>query len=329
MLDTRSQMELGVTLTLFGLACIALLLRIYVRVKMLRIFGVDDWLMAIAMIEFLSGLFYALTTPCLKASIGTLLLRFVRKKVYIYIVWLGIALSLGGSLWTFFELILFCSPPRHFWDPSVTGTCKAPNVLSRATLGQNTINFITDLVFGLLPALVVYELQMNRNTKVSLAVILLLGNLAMVATAVRFKFVASLPLSNPDFLYMIVDARILSTVEIGLGTIMASLVTLRPLFRALLHLGSSNKSRTDSGRKHHGYENQLHSLDDPYRANDGDVPLYPLSTTRVVAGKLDHRGASSRSSEWERTDDESSEGRGGGIKRDITYTIEHNNIDKV
>lgn len=364
MTDKRSQLELGIMLTLYILACISLALRIYVRVKMLRVFGVDDWLMSFAMafftvyvvilligihhqmdrhiqdidpsnipialkIEFLSGLIYAITTPLLKASIGTLLLRFVRRKLYVYIIWLGITLSLAGSLWTFFELVLFCTPPSHFWDPTVSGTCKSSSVLSRAVLGQNTINFITDIVFGILPAFVVYELKMNRNTKVSLAVILLLGNCAMVATAVRFHFVISLPVASPDFLFLIVDARILSTVEIGLGAIMASLVTLRPLFRALLHLGSSNKSKTGSGnRRRQGYANQLSSAEHMSRVNDGDVPLYPVTTTKVVAGKTDNNGGSSRSSEWERTDDESEsfESRMGRIQREVTYTIQHDKV---
>lgn len=126
--------------------------------------------------EFLSGIFYATSTPCLKASIGCLLLRFIRRKIYLYIVYVGILVSIAGNLWTFFELIFYCTPPQHFWNQTVSGTCKAPSELARATLGQNSINFITDLVFGVLPAFVVAELQMNLNTKVSLAAILLFGN---------------------------------------------------------------------------------------------------------------------------------------------------------
>jgi heme/copper-type cytochrome/quinol oxidase subunit 4 len=125
----------------------------------------------------LSGIFYATATPLLKASIGALLLRFVRRKLYIYIIYIGIVVSVAGNLWTFFELLLYCSPPAHFWDPvNNPGTCKAPAQLAKATLGQNSINFVTDVVFGVLPAFVVAELQMNKNTKISLASILLIGN---------------------------------------------------------------------------------------------------------------------------------------------------------
>ncbi|KAF2805519.1 uncharacterized protein BDZ99DRAFT_574442 [Mytilinidion resinicola] len=340
------------------MAWIALVLRVRVGVKILSTFGIDDMLMTAAMavftvyvvviligiahqmdrhyldidpknfpvalkMEFLSGIFYATATPCLKASIGTLLLRFVRRKLYIYIIYVGIVVSIAGNLWTFLELIFFCTPPQHFWNPVVAGSCKAPSELARATLGQNSINFITDLVFGVLPAFVVSELQMNRNTKVSLAGILLVGNCVMVATAVRFKFVTSLPIDSPDFLYKIVDARVLSTVEIGIGCAMGSMVTLKPLFKAILHLGSSYKYGSASNRKRSDYANQLHSLDNldnQSRANDGVLTLYPLHTTHVMAGKEPHN----RSSEWERNgDDKSVEARGGGIQQDVTYTITH------
>lgn len=171
----------------------------------------------------------------------------------------------------------------------------------------------------------------------------------MVATAVRFKFVTKLPLDNPDFLCKfsrasvgqaqltlsdkIVDARVLSTVEVGVGCTMGSLVTLKPLFRAVFHLGSSYKYGSASRRKRSDYANQLHSLDNlesQSRANDGVLPLYPLHTTKVIAGKSDRREGSSRSNEWDRNgDDESLEARGGGIQRDITYTITHDTKDVV
>lgn len=50
MADSRSSMEMGVTLTLFLLAWIALALRGWVRIKMLHTFGLDDYLMTAAMV---------------------------------------------------------------------------------------------------------------------------------------------------------------------------------------------------------------------------------------------------------------------------------------
>jgi hypothetical protein len=128
---------------------------------------------------------------------------------------------------------------------------------------------------------------------------------------------------------LIVDARVLSTVEIGVGCAMGSLVTLKPLFRRLFRLGSTYKYGSAShgiGGRRSNYANQLHSLDNmesQSRANDGVLPLYPVTTTHVLAGKKAHSGRS-RSNEWERSgDDESLEARGGRIHRDVTYTITH------
>lgn len=53
--DSHSALEMGVTLPLLFLAWIVWAMRVWVRVKMLKTFGVDDWLMAAAMVSPLTG----------------------------------------------------------------------------------------------------------------------------------------------------------------------------------------------------------------------------------------------------------------------------------
>jgi hypothetical protein len=93
-----------------------------------------------------------------------------------------------------------------------------PRVVPDASYAHSVVSFTADWVLGLLPIAMIWNLQMNRRTKISLACILALGLLlvslnpfilpqiklingsAGVATMIRIPYIRVLTITD-DFLY--------------------------------------------------------------------------------------------------------------------------------
>jgi hypothetical protein len=170
---------------------------------------------------------------------------------------------LAYSIFYFFLVIFQCSPVSFFWGQyeGMKGTCINPAIVPDASIAHSVVNFIADWVLGLLPIALIYNLQMNTRTKVSVAAILSLGLLfvtippltlhifltthrAGIATMIRIPYIKVLSLTQ-DFLFATTDVAIWSAIEPGLGIVAAAAATLHPLFRTFYSLttrGSQQKS---------------------------------------------------------------------------------------
>lgn len=86
-----------------------------------------------------------------------------------------------------------------------------------------------------------WDLQLNRNTKISVGFLLSLGILASLSACIRFKYTVNLNNSD-DFLFSVADVVIWGYAENGIGFIVGCISTLRPVFRKLFQLGGGNNS---------------------------------------------------------------------------------------
>jgi hypothetical protein len=59
------------------------------------------------------------------------------------------------------------------------GSCINPAAVPDASIAHSAVSFSADWVLGLLPIALIWKLQMNRRTKVSVAAILGLGLLSV------------------------------------------------------------------------------------------------------------------------------------------------------
>ena len=174
---------------------------------------------------------------CLKLSIGIFLLRIAISEVarihriVIYVI--IIVTELYGAFF-FFLFILQCRPSSYFWTRYAggTGSCINPDITVDATYGYSAISCICDWSLAIIPVFLIWNLQMNTRTKVSVAMILACGGIASTATIIRLPYVHTL--ASQDFLYATIDVAIWSTAETGMGITASSLATLRPLFRTFL-----------------------------------------------------------------------------------------------
>jgi hypothetical protein len=113
----------------------------------------------------------------LKFSIAIFLLRIAVAKVHIYIIWFTVAVVEIYSAFFFFLFVLQCRPSEYFWTRYTggTGTCINPDTTVIATYVYSAISCAADWTLGIIPVFLVWNLQMNPRTKLSVAMILALG----------------------------------------------------------------------------------------------------------------------------------------------------------
>ncbi|KAF4216374.1 hypothetical protein CNMCM8980_005283 [Aspergillus fumigatiaffinis] len=261
----RSASIFIVTVVFLGLSFIAVCLRCFVRLKLVKAFGWDDTIMVVAMAlnilfalcgitgslygmgrkrahveQFSTALFwwwlgqtsYVVTCVVAKISIAVALLRLTVTKTHTILLWtvIGVTIVVGLVFW--FVLTLQCKPVSYFWNrlsPGTKGTCLSTDTIINIAYLYSVTATLCDFVLGLLPISLVWKLQMTRKTKIALAAILSLGCIASAAVIVRIPYLHLY--KDDEFLYATTDISIWSNVEASLGIMAGSLVTLRPLFR--------------------------------------------------------------------------------------------------
>lgn len=267
-LPDRGPELLGVNVAFVIAAFLACSLRVFVRLRMVRAWGLDDWLMVIAMM-FYTGyitssnigvqhgtgrhhrdlsangikiakhcwyfcyLFYSVSMICSKLSIGFLLLRISIRKLHTYIIYAAMFTSIvsGG---TFFFVCLFqCDPVSYMWDKSQRGTCINNTVITALGYVYSIFSIVSDFTFAIIPGFLVWHLQLKRRTKIALIPLITMGCIASAAVIARLPFVKHF--NSPDFLWSTLDIAIWSSVEQGLAITAGSLATLRPLFFLAMH----------------------------------------------------------------------------------------------
>ncbi|KKY15728.1 putative integral membrane [Diplodia seriata] len=287
-LHERAPQFFRILVAMIILATIATALRVYVRIKIVKSFGKDDYLMVAALLCFimfttcaLGGIRYGTgqhmseltpensmkalrywwlcyaaytsTMMLAKTSIGFFLLRVTIERVYIWIIYAAMTLTGITGVVFCFVTVLQCRPVSFFWTKAVdatTGTCLDIDIIIALTYFYSAVSALCDFTFGLLPVVMLWNLNMSRSTKIAVAPILSMACIASAGVLVRTAYVRDF--RDPDFLYSTVDIAIWSDIEEGLAITAGSLACLRPLFRIfrarLLGIGGSSSSG-DRGRR--------------------------------------------------------------------------------
>ncbi|EUC41376.1 hypothetical protein COCMIDRAFT_106331 [Bipolaris oryzae ATCC 44560] len=268
---------LAVNIAFVTTAVLACLLRCFVRVRMVKAFGLDDWLMVVATLFFIAYttsscigishgtgrhhhdlpiegvqnakhawyfcyLFYSTSMICSKMSIGFLLLRISIRKLHTWIIYIAMLVSViaGG---TFFFVCLFqCYPISYMWDrTSQQGKCIDNTVITALGYVYSIFSIVSDFTFAIIPGFLVWHLQLKRRAKIALIPLITMGCIASAAVIARLPFIHFF--NSPDFLWSTLDIAIWSSVEQGLAITAGSLATLRPLFFiAMSKLGLSTRN---------------------------------------------------------------------------------------
>ncbi|PQE28884.1 hypothetical protein CJF30_00003908 [Rutstroemia sp. NJR-2017a BBW] len=284
--QSRAAQVAAVTWVMVFLSTIATLLRIYCRGFLIKAFGPDDWLAVIAQGLFIifcsyeiTGVkygtgqhlvniapenipramqmwwtcepLYVLANLFIKASIGIFLLRLCINKIHKLIIWTVLIVTEIYGLYFFLLFVLQCQPTSYFWNryylDNRPGKCLGGNLVTNSFIGYSAISCWTDWTFSILPMFLVWNLQMNSRTKLSVVLVLAAGVIASSATIVRFPYLHTLNDVN-DFLYSTSDVAIWSTVETGIGITASAVATLRPLLNTFF--GGSSVGQSGSNRQY-------------------------------------------------------------------------------
>ncbi|ODM21332.1 hypothetical protein SI65_02175 [Aspergillus cristatus] len=268
MVSGRSEIITIVTAVFFAISLTTVLLRCFVRLRVVRAFGWDDTLMVIAMILntgfatcgllgakygmgkrleyflfhydsfhralfcwWLGQIFYITTCIVAKTSIILSLLRITVNRIHIGILYGAMGLNMLVGLLFFFFTIFQCTPINHFWNrlDQDSGKCIDVWVLIGIAYLYSVGSAITDFIIGLLPAFMIWNLRMSRRDKIAVSGILSLGCIASAAVIVRIPYIRHY--ADREFLYKTTNISIWSNIEASLGITAGSLTTLRPLIR--------------------------------------------------------------------------------------------------
>ncbi|KAF7944584.1 uncharacterized protein EAE97_005217 [Botrytis byssoidea] len=269
----------------FGLAAITVLLRFVARKLKSTSWGVDDYLIALALIWvagiyatsilsvkdgighhievvaehkieeifkliYIMQLFYILSPATIKLSVLFLYKRIYVGERFIRIVYAHIILI---SLWVtimFFMAIFNCTPISAFW----TNEGKCFNFKGFA-VGYAIVNILTDVSIWILPLPKIWELHLPIGQKMALMLIFTLG-LFEIASALTRLVSAMLLIGSPDPTWDYMTGNIWSVIEPAVGIMCACLPTTRVVLLAVIpkswhsvfSLHSSPSKNATSGR---------------------------------------------------------------------------------
>ncbi|PYH94504.1 hypothetical protein BO71DRAFT_353291 [Aspergillus ellipticus CBS 707.79] len=323
---------------MMGISIVAVVSRTFVRLYVVRAFGWDDALMVIALALFIAlsacwmigaergighknedfsnlksmqealllwwlcQLLYLWSSALAKLSIALALLRVAVNKMHRLILWaiIGLVISIGLMIWLTF--LLDCQPISHFWmrvDPTNPGKCGSPDVLLAIAYVYSSLTVVCDVTLGVMPAVVLWGLQMSHRTKIALAIVLSLGAIASVAVIIRIPYLHTY--TDPEFLYATYQITIWSIIETGIGLTAGSLATLRALFRWFLdgsRYASSYQGRTSHSGKRSRGPHPLVSLTVDVPKKTLQNPSYDPSYWRpdMLSGRMDNRTVTTVSS---------------------------------
>ncbi|KAH7123484.1 hypothetical protein B0J13DRAFT_455919 [Dactylonectria estremocensis] len=161
-----------------------------------------------------------------KLAVGVFLLRIVRNKIQIAFIWTFLAGTVFITLFSSIVVVVQCIPVERTWNKTVPGHCWID--FSKVGLTVGSWFVVADFCFAILPWFVIWDLNMKRKEKITVACGLSLGVFAGVCGIVRT--VALNGLNAQEYIYDTVPMLIWSATESTVTIMCSSIPVLRPLY---------------------------------------------------------------------------------------------------
>ncbi|OHF01677.1 CFEM domain-containing protein [Colletotrichum orchidophilum] len=145
-------------------------------------------LLEILRLLYVAEIVYVFVLLFAKLSLVVFYLRIFTVPKFRIAAYTLIGFLVIGQVIIGFLTIFSCHPIELFWNRDIhTGTCLDVNQLAYA---NSALAIIQDLLILALPIAMLPGLQMNRNKKISVAMIFLLGSVGFVSTIIRLQVLA-------------------------------------------------------------------------------------------------------------------------------------------
>ncbi|KAK7914087.1 hypothetical protein PG985_011790 [Apiospora marii] len=175
-----------------------------------------------------------------KASILTLYIKIFTMRPFVLVAKITILVSASCSIIMIVGSVLVCRPIAFYWDKSIKdGTCGDYPALWTANA---CITIATSVVTLVLPIRHVWNLQLERNSKIFLMGAFSLGFLTCIAGAVYISMIASY--DPTDSTYNALPLMLVAFVEPAVGIALGCVPVMRPLF----HKNGANRRHTGALR---------------------------------------------------------------------------------
>ncbi|KAI1202326.1 hypothetical protein F5X97DRAFT_287362 [Nemania serpens] len=246
-----------------------------------------------------------------RISIALFLLRIAVKKWHKLVLKALIGVTAVMTTVYFFIVLFQCSPPSYFWTrlrKGALGSCSHDKDVRAATLVWGSFAVAMDWILGLLPIAMLWNVRINRHSKIGIMSILSFGIIAGIALIVRLVYVGQNGPATMDSIYGTIAVSISAIVELALGIMAGCIATLPPLFKWVgLKLGSSSKQADSTDTipwqrsfarpesRHQGAENIIlmspRKLERAQDARKDEIEIRPrtntLSTKRTLSSNWD------------------------------------------
>ncbi|KAK2042612.1 hypothetical protein LZ31DRAFT_555905 [Colletotrichum somersetense] len=289
--ETRFAEILAILIIGAVFSTLAVALRAFTRLKMLRTFGLDDVLMVVAQVLvlgtavaiglesawglgkhswvqpkedfipymksfYVSIILYNIATTVVKLSILLQYRRIFANDLMQKMTTWGLAFMTAWTIMLCFLLPMMCLPVAAFWDSTVKGRCID---LLASWYTMAAVNIVADFFIFSLPIPVINSLQLPRRQKRMLIFVFGLGFVTCIISAFRIKTLRVAAQTQDPF-WDNVDAATWSFLEVTIGILAACLPTLRPIFVALLPRlfnGSSFSNKNKGQPSKYGHTSEL------------------------------------------------------------------------
>ncbi|KAF2139251.1 uncharacterized protein K452DRAFT_289805 [Aplosporella prunicola CBS 121167] len=296
MSDSQGPTVVTVSVVFAVLTAIVMSMRLYARVFIVQKLGLDDVLISVAallsiafivatimavehglgdhvqdvypkrgmqnyvsylQIVWLSSVFYNACLGFIKTSVLALYMRLGDRALKrLAQVMIGVVAAQAGA--NVLVCIFQCSPVSGAYDLKIAATAKCVNI-NAFYLANAAVNIFTDLLTYTLPIKLVMRLQVPRQQKIGLGVMLCLGLFACISSIIRITFVPAM-LTSADATYAISGAMYWSVIETNVGILAASIPSFKVIAKRYAprllgsyyesnHYPSGNKSRSGFSSK--------------------------------------------------------------------------------
>ncbi|KAJ5397854.1 hypothetical protein N7509_005967 [Penicillium cosmopolitanum] len=272
----RGQRALVVTAVLTGIAALIVGMRLFARLRLMKITGREDWSVLIALIfsiiylslvaaqyHYKMGTHSALLSSemlqkqlkCLWAAIPmynaslaftkfSILLQYIRifpARSFRLACYVVMAIVATYSSWAIVSGYVNCVPVAKFWNHDLPGHCLN---FEAVWFFNASMNILTDVILLVLPMPLLVKLQLPRTQKIALMGVFAIGILVVITSILRLSSLRIVAQST-DTSYSNVDAAYWTAAECNVAIICACLPFLRPIissiFPKLLSTNSYNR----------------------------------------------------------------------------------------
>ncbi|KAK1706712.1 integral membrane protein [Colletotrichum lupini] len=221
----------------------------------------------------------------LKVSMCLLILRIKDTKVLkrlLHVIMAGVLITNFGVV---IILIAECQPVG-FWRGK-SAVCWPTHIRIYFIYATIAYSVLTDLICSLLPLVVIWNVKIPRQTKISVSCLMGLG---LVATGFGVARAASLGISTSDLSWAYCVAGIWSNLELFLGIIAANLALTRSIYVHFFSNGTAQQTLPESTGRCDPLQSEY--LSSKLRGDRFEVPS-------TMIGSPCRRGSETRSSDSE------------------------------